>query len=274
MAMLCYLAFVFALALNGHPAQPPQPQAHVTSEVPQVSDPHTEHPPDNTKPSESYWRKAIKPDILPVWIGGVAALLASIAGLLTLKNLKEQARVGLIAAKAGEEGAKAALLNAKAVINAERPWLVVGFKETNDTTTGALPTYAFTFINQGKTPAIVKKISIGHSVVTSPYDLPIHMREEDLSPRDLPDLTLIVSKDSFTTWPEVDPEGLLESYRKTTQGGLSGKLLMIYGMIEYHDVFESWGPGRKPHRTKWSYGYDTRTGNLISVGPDEYNSHT
>jgi hypothetical protein len=192
----------------------------------------------------------------------------------TIRDSKAAANAARDAAKAAQDGAEAALLNAKAIINAERPWLVVGFKEINDTTTGASSIYAFTFINQGKTPAIVKKISIGHNVVTKTSDLPIPMRDEDLTPRDLPDLTLIVSKDSFITWPEVDPERLLEEHVETNQGGLSGKFLMIYGMIEYHDVFESWGPGRKPHRTRWSYGYDIRTGNLVSVGPDEYNSHT
>jgi hypothetical protein len=119
MALLRCLAFVFALALNGHPAQTPQPQAQVTAEVPQVNDPHTEHPPDNTKPPESYWRKAIKPDILPVWIGGIAALLASIAGLFTLGILKEQGRVGLLAAEAAKQSADTAT-------NSERAWLTAG----------------------------------------------------------------------------------------------------------------------------------------------------
>jgi hypothetical protein len=260
---------------KGKPIHPVLSEASkVATETPQVGEPNTEHPPDNTKPSESYWHKAAKPDILPVWIGGIAALLASIAGLLTLKNLKEQARVGLIAAKAGEEGAKAALLSAQSVINAERAWLVIGIEQTNNTDTGASPTFAFTCLNQGKTPAIVKGIFTNYQTISDPFDLPVPMRDEDLKPLVLPDRTFIVSRDSVKIHPEVNPEAILFEKQKRVAVGFAGEFLVFYGRVEYHDVFGSWGPGRKPHQTRWCYFYRSDTGTLLSTGPDEYNSHT
>jgi hypothetical protein len=258
MAMLRSLAFVFALPLNGHPAQTPQPQAQVTAEVPQVNDPHTEHPPDNTKPPESYWRKAIKPDILPVWIGGIAAMLASIAGLFTLGILKEQGRVGLLAAEAAKQ-------SAQAVVDAERAWLVMGFVKTNNTDTGALSEFAFTCRNPGKTPATVKRIDMGYSVIKDPLDLPVPLREEDINPIKLPDRAFIVSTDSFPIRAELKPEEIL--FDKKGTGSL---IVVFYGRVVYHDVFNS----QEPRETRWCYSYDPTNDTLVRTGPDEYNNHT
>jgi hypothetical protein len=91
MAMLRSLAFVFALALNGHSTQPPQPQTQVTTESPCICKPQAKCEPCPAKAEEGYWRKVFKPDILPVWIGGIAAFLASTAGLIALYFFKRQA---------------------------------------------------------------------------------------------------------------------------------------------------------------------------------------
>jgi hypothetical protein len=50
-------------------------------------------PPSSAPQKESYWHKAVKPDILPIWIGGIAALLASIVGLKTLRSIDRQADI-------------------------------------------------------------------------------------------------------------------------------------------------------------------------------------
>jgi hypothetical protein len=71
----------------------------------------------------SYWHKLAQPDILPVWIGGIAALFASMAAVISLVILRGQTRAGLLSAQAAEKGAKAALLSAEAVMNAERAWI-------------------------------------------------------------------------------------------------------------------------------------------------------
>jgi hypothetical protein len=111
-------AFLLCCTVCMSYGQPPLKQSpNVTTEIPQVCRPDAEQRPDNKKPDESYWHKAVKPDILPVWFGGLAALLASIAGLLTLGNLKEQARVGLLAANAAKDSAEIA-------IKSERAWVV------------------------------------------------------------------------------------------------------------------------------------------------------
>jgi hypothetical protein len=177
------------------------------------------------------------------------------------------------AAKAAQDGAEAALLNAKAIINTERPWLVIGVKQINNTDTGALALFVFTCLNQGNTPAQIKQIDANYRIVTDPFDLPVPMTEGDVNPRTLPQRTFIVHKDSFTIRPEINPESILFDHRNGVKQA-PGEFLMFFGRIKYHDVFQSWGPGRKAHETRWCYWYNETDGTLIPAGPDEYNKHT
>jgi hypothetical protein len=227
----------------------------------------------NKEQDESYWYKVGKPDVLPVWLAMLVTAGVGFIALETLGDIRKQTHIGLRSARAAKESAKAALLNAKAVINAERAWLVVGVEQVNNTDTGALPIYVFTCLNQGKTPATIKTIDAGYSVVKDPFELPVPVRDGDLSPRVLPQRTFIVSRDSFKIHPEVAPDSILYSINGRFELE-SSDFVMFYGRIVYEDIFPSWGPGRKPHETRWCYAYDPATGRLISTGPDEYNNHT
>jgi hypothetical protein len=120
MAMLRSLAFVFALALTGYASQPAQPQAQVITESPCICKPQAKCEPCPAKAEEGYWSKAFKPDVLPVWIGGVSALLASIGGLVALYFIKKQVNLGLIAANTAKVAADAARDSADAYLTSER----------------------------------------------------------------------------------------------------------------------------------------------------------
>jgi hypothetical protein len=137
MIMLRFLVFVFALALNSHPSQSqsPQPQVQVATESPCVCKPQAEDKPNGAKQGEDYWRKALKPDVLPVWIGGVAAFLASAAGLIALYFFKRQADLM-------EDTARKQL----------RAYICLSESAVKFTTDGRLEAQMF-FTNGGQTPA-------------------------------------------------------------------------------------------------------------------------
>lgn len=143
--MLRSLAFVFALALNGHSTQPPQPQTQVTTESPGICKPQAKCEPCPAKAEEGYWRKAFKPDVLPVWIGGVSALLASIGGLVALYFIKKQVNLGLIAANAAKVAADAARDSADAYVTSERPFVMIEARGQQG--------FEFWAVNHGKSPA-------------------------------------------------------------------------------------------------------------------------
>jgi hypothetical protein len=171
MAMLRSLAFVFALSFNVHPLQPPQPQAQATTESPCICKPQAEQKPNDAEPKKGYWSKTLKPDVLPVWIGGLAALLASIAGLLTLGTLKEQSRVGLLTAEAAKQSADIAT-------NSERAWLI-----TEVTFSSNLPDFSkqggpersvmiVQFKNAGRSPAEITRTQVVSIVRPAEWQLP------------------------------------------------------------------------------------------------------
>jgi hypothetical protein len=155
-------------------------------------------------------------------------------------------------AKSAADNAEAAKLSAQAVIDAERPWLVVQFVQTNDLKTGALPIFNITCINQGKTPALIKRIDATFKVVTNPSELPVPMK--DLGPMVLPDLMFIVNRDSFKVWEGLRLDTILVSAADMAEVYIDGKFLVFFGRVEYDDVFDS-GESKKRHVTSWCYAY-------------------
>jgi hypothetical protein len=67
--------------------------ASLSNDVPQSTTPDTKCSPCQIEANESYWDKMLKPDVLPVWIGGGAAFLASIVGLGVLWVNSGQTRI-------------------------------------------------------------------------------------------------------------------------------------------------------------------------------------
>jgi hypothetical protein len=174
-------------------------------------------------------------------------------------------------AEAAADNAKAAKLSAQSVIDAERPWLVVQFEQINNLSTGAMPIFDITCLNQGKTPALIKRMDATFKVVSSPFELSTPM--EDLDPLDLPELRFIVNKDSFTVWEGIHPD-TISPIKDWTEIDLGGKLLVFFGRIEYEDIFDSVDESESPHTTSWCYVYEPSDLNLKFFGPEGYNDHT
>jgi hypothetical protein len=98
-------------------------------------------------PPQKYLTRLISPENLP----SIGLLFAGIVGIVvavrTLKAIEQQAKDGTVAATAAKDGAKAALLNAQAVITAERPWLMVThFNLANSA-------FSIHAVNHGRSPA-------------------------------------------------------------------------------------------------------------------------
>jgi hypothetical protein len=112
------LAILFLLGgQSGHAAQAPSAQSPESCQIPYVCQPQTEDKPNSGTPKETYWQKAFKPDVLPVWIGAVAALLASVGGLIALRSIRKQTKVALLTAEAARDAVEVSM-------NAERAWIL------------------------------------------------------------------------------------------------------------------------------------------------------
>jgi hypothetical protein len=107
--------------------------------------------------SDSYLHHLLLPETLANIRLFIVGIFGTRVALRTLKNIERQTKTGEDAANAAKDGAKAALLNAQAVINAERPWLLVIIESVN----GPMGGFNIFVKNKGRTPAMIAAMHIG-----------------------------------------------------------------------------------------------------------------
>lgn len=177
-----------------------------------------------------------------------------------------QAKILCGTVTATKKTAKAAWLNAQAVINSERPWIVVTVEKADR--------YHFLFkaTNVGRTPA--KLISIHGEVLVVPQgeQLPEVLQygpEKSLriNPRIFPPAVFRLIDECFIN-------AILDRCRKDLEQGTSRMFLV--GKVVYSDVFPSMeGANTALHETRW--GYFLPGGEGIPVAnfcPPAYNDYT
>ena len=136
--------------------------------------------------------------------------------------------------------AEAALLNAKAVIDAERAWIVASIEEEfallpigdGGMTEGRIiaennrrgnkafmanvkgepKLFYISCLNQGRTPARIISICATHRFIDRPENLPCPPDYSE--PTRMPEQTFIVSRDSFRLQPGLSPKAVWENARK------------------------------------------------------------
>jgi hypothetical protein len=197
---------------------------------------HNDHPKsdtENTKRNSPRWYR------LFAWPEGITTW----AIILTLLAVAEQARESAKATRAvrdslphQQQAAEAALLNAQAVIHAERPWMVIEHKGYHSQGRG---TYVFKIeaVNYGKSPAmidictdpIIKACIFPDKELPLPYPAPgsLLLNPKILTPGKRMDIT-IFDPDS------IDNETKRAIFRTENQGSEASKIV-IFGELVYGD---------------------------------------
>jgi hypothetical protein len=187
---------------------------------------------------------AIPPHLLPQAAVDWAQVLLVLLTAATLRVLYVYTQATIQSVKAAQASAKAALLNAQAVINAERPWLLVSIEAHK----AAPNTFIIQAFNAGRTPAELHDGHCASGIQPLNFIPPKEFRD----PFRLPMQTLIVSKDSFPI-RTITPGELVEQVGRK---GLDPQLC-VYGRILYWGVFtDRSAPGTKPYETRWSFRYE------------------
>lgn len=232
--------------------QPPKFTSRVSTHTPQSApiiaqpgqpnqtEPHRDPP--ERKPSESvrWWGK---PDW---WVLIVAAITG---GLIAYQS------------RATQRAANASLLNAQALVDSERPWLIAEpiANERNSRF------YELRITNFGRTPARFIRGDAKYVHTTRPDMLPTPPTYS--SPIILPKNLVIAPNRSFSIPHGYDIIHLLDN------GGGPDKTLVIYGRVIYEDTLI---PG-KEHEVAWCFGYiyapnalGLLEGDFVLTGPSEY----
>jgi hypothetical protein len=162
--------------------------------------------------------------------------------------------------------AEAALLNAQAVIVAERPWMIVDLVTPTDIA-GIHPIYDISCFNRGQTPARITDCRMGHRFIDDPERLTL--TASDYHPVVMPFPTLKASDKGFRATRVIPGE----IWKERSQ---EDKFIMFFGYTLYEDVFpteENGGFGK--HETHWCFAYSPDLVDpLTPSGPDRYTKNT
>lgn len=214
------------------------------------------------------WCERLFSALVSSWPLIVITVWGIIVAIKTLNAIARQADTMEQQAKVTETAASAALLSARALINTERPWLVVTW--ASDKEIDGL--FRFGCRNHGHTPGKVLSVSAAVCFVKRPSELEIP--PDYSSPAAPPDLNIIVRKDSFSIAHGVNAEKYILDNRKKAQVDSSEEFLVYYGNVVYRDTLY---PDLSPeglHETRWCFFYRPYEARFVRGGPDEYNRYT
>jgi hypothetical protein len=174
-------------------------------------------------------------------------------------------------AKAAEDAAASALLNAQALINSERPWVLV--------TSAPHPEYpgviVINAINKGRTPAVL--------IANSKDELVLYVEGNDL-PQTPPERTTEPITPSVILLPDEATElAAITVNNVRLFCGSEAQYFRVkdwqdkiyyYGSLLYRDLLSV--PESAPHETGWCFRYiPARDGDrLIEAGPNSYHRHS
>jgi hypothetical protein len=185
------------------------------------------------------------------WAGNLLLVLVGIVGIgvavCTQKKIERQT-------KAGETAAEAALLNVKALITSERPWLLVSI-EPIQRNAGMIRSlsdtadYEVRAVNRGNTPAELVEGHCSIELQPIPDFIPAaNLHDPIFAPKD----NLTVQDQSFLIRP-VDTS----MFSEKSMEGTNPKLWHAYGKLSYWDTFRDRSDQRnQPYVTQWSFTYD------------------
>jgi hypothetical protein len=152
----------------------------------------------------------------------------------------------IVQASAAKRGANAALLSAKAIIGAERPWILISWSWQD----AGLDVYRFMATNRGRTPA--KIISVLFDSAQGLPEVPNYGNKPVAHP--------------FLLMPDKEHK-ITEESAPNNRGAV-----YFWGRIIYSDALPS-KQGNSPniHETKWCFLREPFIAHLGLGGPDGYN---
>ena len=158
--------------------------------------------------------------------------------------------------------ADAALLNAQAVINSERPWVFISAEPGK-----TLGTFIIRATVRGRTPALIGEVYSEWTFANQPLDLPTPPVYK--SPITAPKEPLLGDGEEFQI-ADVNPRSIVDETWKAQPTTFNPYgFLCFYGIVRYEDCLST--REQKTHETGWCFAYfvDGDT-SLHPIGPSEY----
>jgi len=202
-------------------------------------------------------------------LGYVGIMLA----VSTLRKIERLAKSTEVAATAAGESAQAALMNAQAIAEAERPWLTIVVEPSP----GVENSFDIKVTNRGRSPArilstlerMIFAIDDAHLPATPEY-----RQEGHAGPPQVPIILVPGESTNLVKFSRDDLKLLCQSPERLKRVENWEEKLFLYGKVVYRDLMT---PLNQPvHETAWCcwYIHGRQKSGLVLDGPPEYNSHT
>ncbi len=243
---------------NGFPCDDQQPQRPLVVNIPA--------PP----PTPWLWRERLSwgSNILLAVMGYFGIMMA----LSVLKKIERQTRSAETAAAAAAVSAQAALLNAQAIIDAERPWLLISVEPS----LGQENTFIVMVTNRGRTPASIVSMSEQIRIAIDETHLPPEPEYDKPEPSAplVPIILLPGEASGIKTFSRDEARGVCESDEKFKLVESWEQKIYIYGKVVYRDLTAP--PDNQTHETSWCcwYIHGRQKSGLVIAGPQGYKLHT
>jgi hypothetical protein len=174
--------------------------------------------------------------------------------------------------KATAEIAEAALLHTQAILNAERPWLMMSVEPT----LGVENSFHVTATNRGRSPAKITsaldQILFASDETHLPTRPPLQFAKPDASY--VPIILLPGEFVAIKTVRREDALALSGSEQKLKGVETWDERIFIYGTVDYDNLLAP--AGNQAHRTTWCcwYIHGRQKSGLVIAGPPSYNTHS
>ena len=244
---------------SGYPGDnpnPQQPQIIVTSPPP--------------APSEWTWHDRV------LWGAYVILAVLGYVGILIairiLKSIEKHSESASATSKAALGSAAAALLRTQAVVDSERPWIVITVEPflTMENSFKVMAT------NRGRTPAQLTATVDQVSVAVDESQLPPEPQFDPTLANSLPAPVILLPGESVGIRPFSRDEvnSICKSSEDLQRIELWEEKIFLFGKVTYRELLSL--PGREEHETIWCcrYIHGESKSALVVTGPPAYNHHS
>jgi len=233
------------------------------------------NPPLNVLPWTLHERILWAAELVLAIVGYVGIMLA----VSLLKKIDRQtgyaeaaAETAANTAQAAASIAQAALLNVQAVMNSERPWILV----TVEPSRSSENSFTVVATNRGRTPAQILATAERTRIAIDENHLPRtpEYRNEKPGASRVPIILVPGESVAIKPFSRDDVKGLCDSEERFKRIEIWEEKVFLYGRIIYRDLIAS--VDDQEHETNWCcwYIHGRQNSGLVIAGSSEYNSHT
>ena len=201
-------------------------------------------------------------------LGYVGIILA----LRALKHIKRHTEAGAATVQAALEAAHAALTQTQAIIDSERPWIVIRV-EASLTKENSFKVMA---TNRGRTPAKIFALLDQVRIAVDETQLPESPEYATMKAGARPEPVVLLPSESVAIriFSRDDVRSFCQNDEEFEKVKLWEKNIFLHGRVTYRDMISI--PEKPPYETDWCYWciHGEKKSAMTIAGPPNYNKHS